>query len=1234
MEFRVLGPFRVTDGEREIPLPRQKHRALLAFLVLHAREVVSVDRLLDELWGERPPATAKNSLQNNVSQLRKLLGADVLHTRPPGYVLDLAPDDVDLSRFLHLLEDARTQAPPERAATLRRALALWRGPALADLEFEPFALGEAQRLEELRVTAEEELVAAELELGRHAELVPRIEELVARHPLRERLRGQLMVALYRSGRQVEALAAFKEARRTLVEELGIEPGQALRALEQGILRQEPGLSEPGAAVAQPALRPADLRERRATVTVLFAEVAAPGDQDAERYRVATTRAFHELRAATEYHGGTVERLAGDELMAVFGVPERHEDDGLRAVRAALQIRRAMRSSAELEVRVALETGEVVAPGPAVRTPVAGTPVTQAKRLAEAAPAGEVVAGAATLELLQGVVHAETLGPLAVRGRVEPVQVFRIDGVRESGRRLRTVRTPLVGRGQELDSLHAAFAEVCANRRTTVLTVLGDAGVGKTRLAVELAAALENDARVAVGRCVSYGEGATWLPLRELVQHATRQEELATLLGDERAAVVLGGLLGGGTVSVTDAFWAARRFVESLARERPALVVLEDLHWAGPTFIDFVEQLANSPADAPALVLCLARPELVHERPGLASFALQPLSDAQAKELVDSAADESVPARARARIAELAEGNPLFAEQLLAYAREHGIDAIASVPPTVEALLASRLDRLDAEERSVLQRAAVVGREFWHASVLDLTPTLEVPGVGRHLAELERKGLIRPTRSSSERDDAFSFQHVLIRDVAYGSIPKRDRADLHEGVAEWLDARGDADDEIIGYHLEQAYLLHAELAPVDRHARRLAEDAGERLAGAGIRAWKRADAAATTNLLRRATALLPSSNPRRTELLCELGLALWTAGATDDAKGVLKDARASANATGDRRIALRAEVELCGTRLFADPEGRSRELIDLAANSIPVFEEFADDRAIGRTWLLLAYVHGGLHCRNAAWEEAAGHALAHYRRSGWPVSGCLREIAAAVFHGPTPVRQAITRCRSLQADVDRSGEANLLVMLGGLEAMRGRFAAGRRLVDQARQSYEELGQKLGLAANALWMAGEIALLESDFGAAERLFHDSCVMLEEMGERAHLSTYASELAEALWAQGRDEEALRWTELAEQHAASDDISAQFAWRSVRAKVLARRGALKKAVAFSDQAVELVSSTDAVNQHARVLLDRAEILQLADRYSDAAASAERALQLFEVKGNVVAARRVRALLNELAVA
>jgi DNA-binding SARP family transcriptional activator len=1214
-------------GEREVSLQRQKHRALLALLALRAGEVVSVDRLLDELWGERPPPTARNSLQNYISHLRKLLGADVLHTRPPGYVLDIAREDVDAHRFMRLVEDSQTQAPPERAATLRQALACWRGPALVDVEFEPFALTEAARLEDIRAGAEEELVAAELELGRHAELVPRIEDLVARNPMRERVRGQLMLALYRSGRQAEALAAYQDARRALIDELGIEPGAALRALEQGILRQNPALAWRGDVVSETGLRPADLRERRATVTVLFAEVAPREEHDAERTRTLTTRAFHELRAATEYHGGTVERLAGDELMAVFGAPERHEDDALRAVRAALQIRRSTRAARELDVRIALDTGEVVLPGAAVRTPLAGAPVTLAKRLAEAAPPDIVVAGAGTLELVQGVVLAEPLS-VAVRGRAERVGAFRIEGVQESARRRRVPRTMLVGRDRELAQLRSAFDDACASGRTAVLGVVGDAGVGKTRLAVELADALASEARIAVGRCVSYGEGATWLPLRELA-HAVDVEALLP----EDAAATFQALLAGGAVSLADAFWAARRFLESLARERPALIVLEDLHWAAPTFLDFVEQLGASPAGAPALVLCLARPELRAARPSLSSLGLEPLSESEARELVDAGAGDAVPEEARRRIAEIAEGNPLFAEQLVAYARERGVEALATVPPTVEALLASRLDRLDAEERGVLQRAAVVGREFWQASVLHLTPALEVPGVGRHLEALRRADLIYAARSSSEREDAFRFHHVLIRDVAYASLPKLERADLHEGAAEWLDAEDDPDDAIVGYHLEQAHAQRVEVGVVDRHTRRLADGAAERLGSAGIRAWKQGDAAAAVNLLARSTALPADGTVRRAELLCELGIARRTAGDIDGAKESLAQA---ADVAADRRVELRARVEQAGIRLFADPEGSADDFLELAATAIPVLEEFGDDRSLGRTWLLLGYVHGGLHCRNAAWQEAAERALEHYRRAGWPTSACLGEIAAALFHGPTSAADAIKRCRELlvEAAGDRGAAANVSTFLAGLEAMRGRTGVARKLLAQTRESYEGLGQSVALANHWAPTAAAVELVAGRPKEAEQILAPSCAVLEQAGEKTFLTNRASELAESLYAQGRYDEAARWLDVAEACASTDDVAAQFSWRAVRAKLAGRRGDHDAAQGLAREAVALAEQTDALNQHAKVVADHAEVLRTADHFVEAAATAERALALYEQKGNVAAALQVKRLLDELAVA
>ena len=1207
-------------------LQRQKHRALLALLALRAGEILSVDRLLDELWGERPPPTARNSLQNYVSHLRKLLGADVLATRPPGYVLDIEPEDVDAHRFTRLVEAARTQAPPERATTLRQALACWRGPALVDLEFEPFALAEAARLEDIRAGAEEELVAAELELGRHAELVPRVEELVGRNPMRERLRGQLMLALYRSGRQAEALAAYQDARRALIDELGIEPGPALRALEQGILRQDPALGWRGEAVGEAALRPADLRERRATVTVLFAEVAPRDDEDAERTRILTTRAFHELRAATEYHGGTVERLAGDELMAVFGAPERHEDDALRAVRAALQIQRAMRASPELDVRVALDTGEVVLPGAAVRAPLTGAPVTLAKRLAEAAPPGAVVAGPATLELVHGVALAEPV-TVPVRRRPEPVAAFRVEGVHEAARRRRLPRTALVGREHELAQLRSAFEEVCTGGRTAVVGVVGDAGVGKTRLAVELAESLGPDARIAVGRCVSYGEGATWLPLRELA----RTVDVQAL--PEDVARPLQALLAGGAVSPADAFWAARRFVESLARESPALVVLEDLHWAAPTFLDFVEQLAASPAAAPALVLWLARPELREARPALSSLALEPLSESESQQLVEAGADDSMPEAARRRIAEVAEGNPLFAEQLVAYARERGVEALATVPPTIDALLASRLDRLDAEERAVLQRAAVVGREFWQASVLHLTPALEVPSVGRHLAELARTGLIHPARSSSERADAFRFHHVLIRDVAYASLPKLERADLHEGVAEWLDAQGDADDALVGFHFEQAYRNRVEVGPEDRRAQRLAADAGERLAAAGVAAWKRADAPATTNLLGRATGLLRTSHPHRAELLCELGVALRVGGRIEDAHATLDEALQQALTRGDRRAALRAELESTALGLVAG-ERRADDVVGVAERAIPAFEEARDDRGLGRAWLILANVRGAIQCRNREWEEGAARALAYYGDAGWPATACRQDIAAALYHGPTPVSQAVAGCRRLLDGADRAGKAGVTIILAGLEAMRGRGGVGSRLLEDARDVLEDLGLKQTLATSALWMGGQVALARGSIDAAEECFRATCTAHSAHGNRVHLATVAAELADVLYLRGRYDEAEEWAETASANASDDDVSAQFWSRSVRAKLLARRGAIDEALALADEAVAIAAGTDGLNQRAKVLLDRAEVLRLAESFAGAGETAEEAARLFDAKGNTVALRRVRELLDRLAVA
>jgi class 3 adenylate cyclase len=428
LEFRILGPLEVRDGDRPIQLGGRNRRALVAILALHANELVSTERLIDDLYGETPPKTATQSLHNAVSQLRRLLGREVVETHPAGYVLRVEPDALDLTRFESLVTRAREKTGRERAELLREALALWRGDPLADFADEQFAQTEIRRLEEARLAAVEERIDADLALARHADVVGELEALVAHNPLRERLRRQLMLALYRSGRQADSLAAYQDARRTLVDELGLEPSEELQELERAILRQDAALR-----VAPPEPPPAPHAPgRRKTVTVLFCDLVestALGEQlDPEVLHGVLSRYFEAMLAVLERHGGTVEKFIGDAIAAVFGVPVVHEDDALRAVRAAVEMRAALETlnedlERELGVRLrahtGVNTGEVFTGASATGSLAAGDPGNVAARLQEAARAGEIVIGDSTYQLVRDTVDAEPLEPLTVKGKRRP-----------------------------------------------------------------------------------------------------------------------------------------------------------------------------------------------------------------------------------------------------------------------------------------------------------------------------------------------------------------------------------------------------------------------------------------------------------------------------------------------------------------------------------------------------------------------------------------------------------------------------------------------------------------------------------------------------------------------------------------------------------------------------------------------------------------------------------------------
>jgi DNA-binding SARP family transcriptional activator len=1236
MDFRILGPLQVRDRGRPIELPRRKQRAVLAILLLRRGETVSSDVLVDGLWGEHPPPTARAALHNYVAQLRRALGPGLVLSRAGSYLLDIGPEQIDVGRFERLTAEGRAASGEARVEKLREALTLWRGPPLADLAFEPFAANEASRLEELRTAALEELIDAKLSLGASAELVAELEALITEHPFRERLRGQLMLALYRAGRQAEALEAYQEARRTLTDELGIEPSAPLRELEQALLRQDPSVAAPVRVEREMA---APQEERRKTVTVLFADVAYPVTLDPELLRETSLAVLKTTRGVLEGHGAMIEQRSGDEVMAVFGVPRSHEDDALRAARAATELQTEIAALVEVlepdregvDLRVAIETGEVLAGADeAGHGFIAGPAITLARRLLQRARSDEILAGPATLRLLGEAIVIEPIGREGDGSRVLEV----VEGVPTLPRHF---EAPLVGRGAELATLHQNFARVVDERSCRLVLILGEAGIGKTRLASELRTELDGNATVLVGRCASYGKGATYLPLAEIITQVGNRSELRELLGGDEHAELIGARLveltgeEEGSGSGGETFWAVRRLFEALAGERPVVLLFEDLHWAAPTLLDLIDYLAERISDAPILLLGLARPDLLDERPEWIETEmtrLAPLSSEDGEQVIQNLGE--VPAELRAQIVHTAGGNPLFLEQLLAHAVEDG--ERKTLPPSLEALLASRLDHLEPGELSVVQRAAVAGREFSHKAVVHLLRDQEAASVGARLHALVRKGLIRESRPGPAHEDKFRFQHVLIRDAAYATLPKARRAELHERFGRWLETDQNGSDELIGFHFERAFRYMAELGPVEVEARRLATDAGGRLGAAGLRAAKSGDTHAASNLLTRASSLLDGREIARRDLLVELGLVVWRGGDLELVEGTFGQALEAAVSEHDQRAELRARLELAYLRLFRAPEGGVDELLSLAAEAMPVLEQLRDDRTLGRVWYVLAHVHGGFRCRYRESAEAAERALHYFRRSNWPVAPCLQELAAGLYCGPTSVEKGIRRCRALLDEADRGGEANILVFQAGLEAMAERLDSARDLAGRARNIYEELAWTDRIWANYAAVAADIELLAGAYREAERLLSESCNRLEAWGEQARLATQAAQLGEALYSQGRFEEALRWSQIAEECAATDDASAQFSWRALKAKALARRGAFSEAHALARKAVDIGAATDALPQQAQVLLAFAEVLRLEGLAREAAEVIEDAIRLLERKGNVAASRKARSSLVELA--
>ncbi len=1044
-------------------------------------------------------------------------------------------------------------------------------------------------------------------------------------------------------------------------------------------------SECGAALAEPV--PA--REARKTVTVLFCDVAGStslGERlDPESLRHAIERYFDRMEAVLESHGGTVEKFIGDAIMAVFGVPRLHEDDGVRAVRAAVDMRDALAElnrelqdelGVSIEVRTGINTGEVMAGDRAAgQRLVTGDAVNTAARLEQAAGTGEIFIGERTFDLVRDAVEAEPVDPLALKGKADAVGAYRLLAVRKGAAgHERRLDAPMIGRERQLRTLLDAFEGAVGDSTCHLFTVLGPAGIGKSRLVREFGSHVQGRAAVLSGRCLSYGEGITFWPITEMAIQAAgigegdppgqARDAIRRALGDapeaEAIATQLADLLGIDGGGPVEASWAIRRFFEAMALRRPVVAVLDDIHWAESTLLDVIEHIADWSRDAPILLLCMARPELLEDRPGwgggkrnATSVHLEPLSEPEADALIENLLGHpALTPEIRERIRAAAQGNPLFVEEMLEMLLDDGVLVLkedewvatvdlttVQVPPAISALLAARLDRLTGDERLVLEAASVVGEVFEPEAVRALVSDPLRPQVTDLLGRLLRKDLVRPSSSDVGAREALRFRHILLRDAAYDTLPKAERASLHESFAGYLEetlgARSSEFDEFIGYHLEHASSLRSALGLRDEHTTAIGRKAFEHLSAAGRRAFQRGDMGAASNLLGRAVELLPHDDPDRLRIGSDLGLALTESGSIAAGTAVLQATLDGGRTTGDEVAAGYAECVLWIARVIADPEVDVDEWESAADRLIALFEGIRDPRGAAMAWTQKSFALW-FRQRLADSGTAAERALEYAREAGdrYIETDMTGHLQATVGLGPRPLAEGTELIRrtleEARARGDRRLEQSCLKGLGMHAAWVGRIEEGRRLVDESRAIVQELGLMIEYWSSTQLIAG-LAVLAGDLDGAARELHEGCEQLEALGETAFLSTMAAELAEIEMRRGDRTEAQRWLRIAEHTAAPGDLASQTFIEIARGQLLAETDEEDSARHLS-AAVHLVDRSDAPLWRTQVRLSAARTLGPAHR-EEAIALTRDAHDLAEAKGLLVHVEQARELLAELGV-
>jgi len=1085
-----------------------------------------------------------------------------------------------------------------------------------------------------------------------------------------------------------------------LEKLGVSMGhrkkllKAVAALGGGAASSMPSASATPAIPPAARSRPGAGAEARKIVTILFADLAGSTALH-ERLDPESVRSFMEdyyrsMRGAIEAHGGTLVKFLGDGVMAAFGVPHVTEDDASRAVHAGSAMQQAFgvlaRTQAGIGLRVAINTGEVVVS--ADNTDVVGDPVNVAARLQQEAGDGDVVVGESTRRLVASRVTLEPLGTFALKGRSEPVKAWRVVSLeRPTG----TTAAAFVGRDEELARLTAVYDAATAAPAARLAVLLGSPGLGKSRLIEEVAGRLGDTASVVTAHCDAAG-GATFAPvaaaLREFfgieagagtpaVQAAIEAALPAAEPERGRIAGGVAAVLAGSPASPEETFFVIRRLLAALAAARPVVLVIDDLHWAEPLLLDLVEHLVQWGSGVRLLVLVGARPELRDLRSSLVTpgglvsdvVTLGGLDAGAAMRLaanVIGAAD--LPAAVAAKVLATTEGNPLFVGELVRMLVDEGALerqgerwivganlAALEMPPTIHALLAARIERLGPEDRTVLERAAVVGRHFSRSAVAALLGR-NGNELNARLEALRRTELIERDTGWFLGEPMLRFHHVLIRDAAYRRLLKGTRAELHERLANWVEAQVEdapEHDETIGWHLEQAHQHRRELGPLDAQGRTLGERAARRLAAAGRRALARDDLPVAADLLGRAIDRLDPDDPARADLAldwCEALLAagdvaaaakaieelgrfaedrgLWGYGVTG--LGGTSDSSPTPNPLTPNPLRLRA-WHTCFTgqlTVLTAPQElhATADAVAAAAEELAALGDAAGE-AKGHFVHALALARLG---KIGGCEAALDKALAAARRADdrRRANTVLAIAPLAALWGPSPVTRASGRCldvvRVLRITQGAPAvEAVALSCQAVLEALRGRTDAAHRMLASSRKMVEDLGITHRLLEVDAF-GGLIDLLEGDAAAAERNLRRAYDGLRDLGLGIDAARAAALLARALLVQDRGAEAEALSHESEA-LAGDDLKAAIAWRGVRAEALARRGEPTVAVELANRAVEIAAATDALLDHADARLALAAALRAAGRGGDARAEERRAIELWEAKGATLLVERTR---------